>query len=135
MTLPAEAVPDGAVFAPHHLTWGALVCLFVCAVVWDDHRHAEPVVAAAGMLLALFGFLFTWKLYPGLGAFLTLTGCLAATISLARSSLWWTKYPARPHIVAMAGAFVALDDAVSHAFGVWTPVDFLWRAFVYKLLV
>lgn len=75
MRWPAEAVPDGVVLAPHHLY--------------------------IGLSMALFGFMFVWRLYPRAGATLTLLGVL-----------------------------VAADDAVSHAFGVWTPLDALWRVYL-----
>jgi hypothetical protein len=69
---PVEDEPDGEVLAPHHFY--------------------------VGVLVASFGFLFVWPVYPTVGAVFTLGGLL-----------------------------VALDDAVSHTFGVWTPLDALWR--------
>jgi hypothetical protein len=75
MTFPYESVPDGAVFAPHHLY--------------------------VGLLVAGFSFALVWRFYPVTGALGTLLGVL-----------------------------VALDDAVSHAFGVWTPLDWVWTVHV-----
>lgn len=49
-------------------------------------------------------------------------------MALLRPSLWWTQYPALTHALALLFVLVALDDAVSHAFGAWTPVDAAWRA-------
>lgn len=74
---PAERVPDGVVLAPHHLY--------------------------IGLSVALFGFMFVWRLYPRTGAALTLLGLL-----------------------------IAADDAVSHAFGIWTPLDALWHAYLVR---
>jgi hypothetical protein len=51
-----------------------------------------------GVFAAVFGFVSVWDLYPVTGASLVLLGLL-----------------------------VAADDAVSHAFGVRTPLDLLWR--------
>lgn len=73
MQFPYESVPDGAIFAPHHLY--------------------------VGLLVAGFFFALVWPYYPETGATGTLVGIL-----------------------------IALDDAVSHAFGVPTPLDYLWHA-------
>lgn len=70
---PAESVPDGHVFAPHHF--------------W------------IGLIVAAFSFGFVWRFYPVTGA----TG-------------------------SVVGVLVALDDAISHAFGVPTPLDWFWHA-------
>lgn len=72
MTFPAEAVPDGDIFAPHHLY--------------------------IGLAITLFGFMFAWANYPKLGASIT-----------------------------AAGIAIQADDYVSHAFGIWTPLDAVWE--------
>lgn len=51
-----------------------------------------------GLILAAFGFMFAWPQYGATGAVMTLLGVL-----------------------------IALDDAISHAFGVWTPLDWGWK--------
>lgn len=51
-----------------------------------------------GMVLALFSFVTVWPYYPVTGAAAVLVGTL-----------------------------ILLDDAISHAFGVWTPLDALWK--------
>ncbi|CQH55248.1 uncharacterized protein HHUB_2206 [Halobacterium hubeiense] len=38
----------------------------------------------------------------------------------------WAVYPWYWRGVALVGGLVALDDAVSHAFGIWTPLDAGW---------
>lgn len=58
-----------------------------------------------GVLLASFGFMFVWPAYPTVGA-----------------------------TMAVAGLLVALDDVVSHAFGVWTPLDALWNSGLRRLV-
>jgi len=51
-----------------------------------------------GLFVAFFAFVSVWDLYPVTGA-----------------------------LLAWAGVLVALDDLVSHPFGVPTPLDALWR--------
>lgn len=81
------------------------------------------MLAAVGNPLALVEFGLTWRWYPGTGAAMTLAG---VTLVLA-AVLWpggiWADYPLRARLVAVVGALVAADDAVSHALGVWTPLD------------
>lgn len=54
-----------------------------------------------GLLLAWFGFMFIWPTYP-------VTGSLSVLV----------------------GLLIAADDAISHALGVWTPIDWVWRRFI-----
>lgn len=54
-----------------------------------------------GLLVTAFGFLFVWPTYPQMGAAMTLIGVL-----------------------------VTADDAISHAFGVWTPLDWFWKKYL-----
>jgi len=58
-----------------------------------------------GVMAATFGFAFVWPSYPPAGATLT-----------------------------VVGALVMLDDVLSHAFGVPTPIDYVWGKFVRRLL-
>ena len=129
-TFPAEAVPDGAIFGPHHVFSGALAVLFACWVVSDDLRRVEPVLTAAGALLALFGFAVTWRYYPETGALLTLLGAVVATVAPLVPGGTWSLYPLGWRALAVLGGLVVLDDAVSHAFGVWTPLDAGWMQYL-----
>ena len=36
MSFPVEAVPDGAVYAPHHYIYGIALALVMVFVVWDN---------------------------------------------------------------------------------------------------
>lgn len=54
-----------------------------------------------GMGVALFGFLWVWPYYP-------VTGSLSVLI----------------------GSAILLDDVISHVFGVWTPLDWVWNRFI-----
>lgn len=58
-----------------------------------------------GVFLSLFAFVTIWDLYPVTGATLTIVGLL-----------------------------IALDDILSHAFGVPTPLDLLWKKLLYPVL-
>lgn len=76
---PAENVPDGAIFAPHHFY--------------------------VGVIIAVFSFALVWRYYPVTGATGTLIGLL-----------------------------IALDDALSHVFGVPTPLDLFWAHYLQKII-
>lgn len=54
-----------------------------------------------GVIVAWFAFMFVWPTYPATGA-----------------------------VSVLIGLLIALDDAVSHAFGVWTPLDWVWNRFI-----
>lgn len=129
---PADAVPDGAVFAPHHYIYGVALSLLVVLIVWDNYPDREPLFAALGAGSGLFGFLFVWQYYPVAGALLALLG---PCVTIAAIVLGWTgtavgdvwdNYPTRYRLAAVFFSLVALDDAVEHAFGWWTPLDALW---------
>ena len=57
-----------------------------------------------GIIAAVYGFAFVWPTYPATGA-----------------------------AVTVVGALVLLDDVVSHAFGVWTPLDWAFKKWVRPL--
>lgn len=127
---PAETVPDGAAFAPHHLTWGVLGGILVCAIVWDNYRRVEPIITAVGLVGSFFSFLFIWPYYPEVGAAGSLVALLVALGGLFRPKFWWKTYKDRLHIAAVVFTLIAIDDIVSHAFGIWTPVDWVWKEYV-----
>jgi len=133
VSFPHEAVPDGAVFGPHHLYVGLLVLLIAVFVVADDYRQREPLVAIVGAVLALFAFATVWPFYSGTGAAGALAGCTLALVGVCWPGGMWAAYPLKWRLVAFAGVLIAADDAVSHAFGVWTPLDAGWGQ-VYHLL-
>jgi len=120
---PHEAVPDGAVFGPHHLYIGVMVLVFAVWAVSDNHPRREPLLALAGALLAVFAFATTWPYYHGTGALLTLVGLLLALLGVVWPGGMWSTYPLGWRLVALLGVAIGLDDAVSHAFGWWTPLD------------
>lgn len=79
MPFPADPVPDGNVFLPHHF--------------------------GIGVIIAVYSFYFIWPYYHAVGA----SG-------------------------ALLGLGIAADDVLSHSFGVWTPVEWLWETFLYGLV-
>lgn len=129
---PHDPVPDGAVFAPHHYTYALGLVLLVVAVVWDDYRHREPLFAALGASVGLFGFLLVWRYYPPAGAILSLAGPVVTIGAVLLGSTGtavgdvWDDYPLRYRVATVLFSLVALDDAVEHAFGWPTPLDQLW---------
>lgn len=122
---PHDSIPDGAVFAPHHAYIGLLLALLAVALVWDDAAGAEPWVGAAALLAASFAFGLVWPFYDVTGATMAL-----ATVAVAGASAFspfWTSYPwIGPRGVLLLGALIALDDVAEHAFGIPTPLDWLW---------
>jgi len=79
MPFPHDTIPDGAVLAPHHFY--------------------------VGVLIAVFGFVFVWRIYPRTGAVLSVIGLL-----------------------------IALDDAIEHVFGVVTPGELIGRFIIFPLI-
>ncbi len=133
MAFPHEAVPDGAIFAPHHYTYGLLATLLVVMAVWDNYRCREPLLTAGATGAGLFGFLFVWPYYPTSGALLAVSGPIVAALAVVAG--WagtpiadvWDDYPLRYRLATLLGLLVALDDGVEHAFGVPTPLDMAWN--------
>jgi len=127
---PADTIPDGAALAPHHAYVGLLLALLAVALVWDDAAGKEPWAVAAGIALALFAFASIWTYYPETGALLSLFGVAVALVAPIVLP-FWQSYPwVGPRGVALFGALVAADDVVEHAFGLATPVDWLWKAHI-----
>jgi len=128
MPFPVEAVPDGHIGAPHHLYIGVLVIGLAVWVVSDNRPRREPLLAAVGAVVALFSFATIWPYYHGTGATLTLVGLLVALVGVLWPDGMWAAYPLRWRAVAFVGVYIGADDAVSHAFGLWTPIDGgLWQ--------
>jgi hypothetical protein len=96
---------------------------------------------------------------PFLGAVGTLAGLAGALVAVVAAPFWsrwrWTRdvtmptgglraIPARLVVrvwsvltvrsLTALGVLIALDDAVEHAFGIWTPLDWFWGAFLHRWL-
>jgi hypothetical protein len=55
------------------------------------------------------------------------TGLLVAAFAF---SLVWPHYPKTGATGTILGVLIALDDALSHALGIWTPLDWIWEAYL-----
>lgn len=58
-----------------------------------------------GVFVAAFGFVSVWPFYPSTGATMTLIGTA-----------------------------ILVDDVLSHAFGIPTPLDWIWERFIHPRL-
>jgi len=131
---PHDAIPDGAALAPHHAYVGLLLALLAVALVWDDAAGKEPWAVAAGIFVALFAFASIWPYYAATGAVLALFGVAVAVVAPVALQ-FWQSYPwIGPRGVALLGALVAVDDVVEHAFGVATPLDWLWQTHIVQYI-
>jgi len=134
VSFPHEAVPDSAIFGPHHLYVGVLVVLAVVWVVSDNYPHREPLLAAVGALVALFAFATVWPYYPPVGALGALAGLTLAAVGILWPGGIWGAYPLRARGLAVVGVAVALDDVIEHAFPVATPLDVLFARVIYPVI-
>jgi len=126
-----ETVPDGHTLAPHHYTWGGLLTFWAATYAWDEFTDRKPLIVSLGVAVGLFSFITIWRFYPLPGAVGTLAGILIVTVGLAR----FRQYASRPAFVAATlGVLVMLDDWLSHALGVWTPLDWLFEAYLLGIL-
>lgn len=129
MSFPYHAVPDGNVFAAHHIYIGAAVALGVARVLRDDVADEEPWVVTNAVWAALFAFVLVWPHLPALGAALTLAGLTVACAAQARP--FWRGQAWRFRVPLALGLYIALDDAVEHAFGWPMPLDVFWKVWLY----
>jgi len=138
MTFPAEAVPDGALLAPHHFIYGCWTALLTLSILWNDLKRREPIVVATLIFIALFGWYHVWKWYPVTGAMMALVAPIAAILWILFGRFYleeltvWDEYPIILSLAVIFWLLVALDDVVSHAFGVSTPLDFIWNEFIHQ---
>lgn len=130
---PAEQIPDGALMAPHHYLYGAYLTIVCLLVVWNDYESREPLLVILAVGISLFGWAHVWKPYPVPGALMTLAGLAVAlvVVTMGWHGYWigdvWDEYDVRWRWATLFFLLVALDDAISHSFGVWTPLDWLWK--------
>lgn len=145
MTFPAEIVPDGSVAWPHHYALGLYVAGLVALLVLNDARTTDPLGVLLGVAVGLFAWYHLWGTgYPVAGALGALAGLLLAAVFVvvsiplpftgARLGGFWSRYGTGPTVFVVLGLAVALDDWVSHALGVWTPLDWIWNVYIYPRL-
>lgn len=133
---PYHEVPDDAVMAPHHYIYGLIIVAVMLAVVWDDYRQREPLLAAFGMLTGLFGFIFVWPWYHSAGAILSILGPIVTILAVGLGWLGlsvgdtWDNYPVRWRVGVILGSLIAMDDVIEHAFGWPTPLDYVWKNYL-----
>ena len=93
---PVETIPDGDIWYAHHFWHGVFLAALV---VWyrgvkpdpDTPRYArKPVFTVAGLMLAVYGWLFMWHggRAPFWGATFSLVGTTVAVVSVAVSPYW-----------------------------------------------
>ncbi len=130
MTFPAEAVPDGAILGPHHGHLGPLAALIVAWAVGDDFPSKEPVLFVLAVVGAWFAFMFIWPFYPETGAVIAHVGLLGALGAVLLLPFWESYSWLGWRGAALLAVLVGLDDVMSHAWGVWTPLDWIWTEFL-----
>ncbi|AGC34373.1 hypothetical protein HVTV-2_gp1 [Haloarcula virus HVTV-2] len=120
---PHDDEPDGDRLAPHHFLQGSWAFGLLSI---NLHTPALLVPIA----VALFGWYHAWYIYPRLGASLVLVGLCASLVALTMTA----SVGIIGTILLLICLAVAFDDAVSHAFGVWTPLDWTWKTYLHDLL-
>jgi hypothetical protein len=126
-----ESAPDGHTLAPHHYTWGALLAFWAATYAWDRFSDREPVVVTLGLAVGLFSFITIWRFYPVAGSIGAGFGTTIATVGLLR----FRRYATRPAFaLAAVGVLAMVDDWTSHTFEVWTPLDWLFEAYILGFL-
>ncbi|WP_435552767.1 hypothetical protein [Natrinema sp. CGMCC1.2065] len=126
-----ETQPDGATLAPHHFTWGALLTAWAATYSWDRFTDREPLMLSLGVVAGLFSFVMLWRYYVVAGAAGTFIGTVITTAGLVR----FRRYASRPSFwVAAFGVYAMWDDWASHALSIWTPLDWLFEAYVHGII-
>lgn len=116
MSFPYHKEPDGNRFALHHNYTGYLLVVLGLALEVPDPIHLAALLA--GIVAGVGGMLALWTTKgPLIGATVTvLGGFITLTAGILTSST-----------IIVIGALIALDDAIQHATGVPTPLDWLWK--------
>lgn len=142
---PAETVPDGSVAWPHHYALGLYLVALAALVALNDTRTTDPLAVLAGAGIGLFSWFHLWGTgYPVAGALASILGVVVVGLAVVRSvSLpvigiqiggFRSRYGRDHAIVVLVGLVVAFDDWVSHAFGIWTPLDWIWGVAIYPIM-
>lgn len=126
MTFPAEPVPDGAFFGPHHFIYPLYIVLLLYFIYMNDDPDSKPISIPFGAGIALFGWFHLWPFYPVTGTIAALIGVLTVIVgaTLARD-----RSPKLRASVVVLG-IVALDDWIDHAFHVDTPLSLVFSNYI-----
>lgn len=125
MMFPAESVPDATALAAHHYLQGTVMVWFAATYAWDKFTDREPWYLLSASVFGGFMFALLWEYHPVGGAVLSGLAIPVIAIGLVRFRHYATR---TPYMLAVVGWLFMIDDWVSHALGVWTPLD---QAFVY----
>ncbi|WP_135806198.1 hypothetical protein [Halorussus marinus] len=126
-----ETVPDGHTLAPHHYTWGALLAFWAATYAWDAMTDREPVVVTLGLAVGLFSFVSIWRFYSVAGSIGSLLGIVITTAGLLRFRQYATRVA---FAAAVIGVLAMVDDWTSHTLEIWTPLDWLFEAYILGLI-
>lgn len=130
MSFPAESVPDGAIFAPHHFLYPLYAVLVLYFLKLNDDPERKPALVLVGPVVALVGWFHFWPYYPGTGAIIAAVGvilCIIGGIAHRNVETHW-----RISIVALC--LLSLEDWVDHAFDVDTPASLAFHEYIQPVL-
>lgn len=117
---PHDTEPDDERLAPHHYYTGLLLALTAGIV----GTGGWTILAVLGALFGIFAFVtLWWELYATLGALMSLLAVVVVGVSGVIGIVVEPWYG----LLAVVGAFVAGDDAVEHATGWTTPLEYVWQ--------
>lgn len=130
MPFPAESVPDGAFFAPHHFLYSLYAVVVVYVLKLHGDQESEPALILVSAAVALFGWFHFWPYYPATGAVVSLVG----TLGVIAGGIVHVDVPTRWRAAVVALGLFALEDWIDHALEVDTPASIVFDQYVYHLL-
>ena len=130
MTFPAEQVPDGSFFLPHHFLYPLYGVLAIYLLKLND-EEPQPWVIFVSAIIALVGWFHFWPYYHGTGAIIALVGVLG----VIGGGLAYSDIPTRWRASVVGLGLFAFDDWVDHALGVDTPVSIIFTEYIMDLLI
>lgn len=133
MPFPYEAVPDGNVFAPHHIYVGLIFMHLALKSVWDN-QDGDPLWTQFSLFFLLIAFTFVWPTWPAvIGALMSLGMLVAIVVSVVRERRFFEGHMYLMALFAV-GYYIAVDDVVEHAFGWPMPLDVFFKEVMVPLI-
>jgi len=130
---PVEQVPDGSVWLAHHFVYAVWAALFVCWMAARDDQ--KPWVTVGGLLVALFSWYHIWPTaYSMTGATGVLVGFALANLAVVWRRPWRMGHASDLRMICLLCLLIAWDDVLQHAFGLWMPLDWIWKTFLLQSL-